>query len=124
MTKKYGQPTLRNEVSKLKRQVATNKKELKYYDGFFEYTNTGRELFSQSFFKNVVDADGNQVNPSFIGRKAHIKRIECRVGSGVIQFLLWREKRAGKDVLGFTKPLALDPEYHTLLRAWEKKILF
>lgn len=116
---------LNREVNRLKRQVAVNKKELKYYDGLFVLPGESGSITAQSIFTNVVDDNGLADNPVFVGRKAYIKKIELRVASTNDQteneFLMWREKRQGKDPNGFLEPLAFDPEYHTKLRTWEQK---
>ena len=122
------QRTLGREVTKLKRQVAINKKELKYYDGFFLLPADATSLTNQSVFKDVTTESGVANNPIFYGRKLYVKKIQIRVGSldSVIgdslddEFIMWREKRQGKDPTGFLSPLAFDPEYHTMLRAWEQ----
>lgn len=115
--------TLESQVTNLKKQVTANKKELKYYDGRIAVPIQPSLLENKSLFKDVVDASGLSANPTFIGRKAHIKRIDIRVkqeNSDINgSFLIWREKRLGKDITNPLYPLGIDPEYHTMLRYWE-----
>lgn len=128
---KYNRPskrarTLQTQVTTLKKQVSQNKKELKYYDGNFILQADVDSFQNLSIFKDVVNTSGTSDNPTFIGRKAHIKKIELRLdlpsgSENVGKFLCWREKRIGKNVIGYDYPLSLDPEYHHLLRFWETK---
>lgn len=122
--------TLQSEVRTLKKQVAINKKELKYFDGRFRTPTEGSGDFNnRSFFKDITDASGLTADPVFVGRKVYIKKMEIRVAPPYVvdsspnppRCLIWREKRQGKPVeLSETYPLAIDPEYHTMLRHWEK----
>lgn len=112
--------TLDNEVTRLKKQVNANKKELKYYDGYFDLTQQATEI---SFLSDVLNSSGAANNPTFVGRKIHIRKMEIRVQSSntIAEVLFWREKRPGKTVTDGKYPLALDPEYHTPLRNYEFK---
>lgn len=116
--------TLTNEVRSLKKQVTANKKELKYYDGRFKHLISPDNITSQSFFKDVVDSGGFSADPTFVGRKIHVRKIEIRIYADQAgTCLIWREKRPGKDVASDALyPLGLDPEYHTLLRYWEQRM--
>lgn len=123
--------TLDSQIQSLKKQVSSNKKELKYYDGTFG--SDIQDLSNQSIFKDVLDDAGLADNPVFIGRKAHIKKIEFRFELQTTQqsndnilapsnILIWRTKRLGKVIplSDSVVPLAIDPEYHSLLRYWER----
>ena len=116
--------TLESQVNSLKKQVTVNKKELKYYDGRIAVPPQPAQLTNKSFFKDVVDSDGLSDNPVFIGRKAHIKKLEIRIKQENTDifgsFMIWREKRLGKAVDQALYPLGIDPEYHTMLRYWER----
>lgn len=122
--------TLESQVSSLKKQVSKNKSELKYYDGYFATVDspTGDDArLVASFFTDVVNEDGTQPQlPVFIGRKVYIRKMEIRVDTPSASLkthgLIWREKRQGKgvDFINGYHPLALDPEYHTLLRRYDK----
>lgn len=116
--------TLESKVTTLSKQVSANRKELKYYDGRIAVPPQPDQLENKSFFKDVVDSSGLTANPIFIGRKAHIQKIEIRVlqelGDAYGTFMIWREKRQGKDVTNPLYPLGIDPEYHTMLRYWER----
>jgi len=116
--------TVDNELKRIKKQVSRNKPELKYYDGYLRTTAEGVLLNNQSFFGDVFEEDALTAdNPIFVGRKVYVRKIEIRLsrgGSPFDTFLMWREKRQGKDVLITSRwPNALDPEYHTHLRHWE-----
>jgi len=118
--------TMETELTKLKKQVSKNKAELKYYDGYIRNEIVGEKLTNQSLFSDVYESDGlTTANPVFIGRKVYIRKIELRVIKPLLAqtdeiFLMWREKRQGKDLPeSAVWPLAFDPEYHTMLRQFE-----
>ena len=122
--------TMDNEITKLKKQVSRNKHELKYYDGWIRDYTLEQEPFpdtqvpanNQSIFTNVFQENGQTAkNPTFIGRKIYVRKIEMRQPKTSENkddwLLMWREKRKGKTVPpDLLPPQALDPEYHTLLR--------
>lgn len=123
--------TLGTEVTRLKKQVNQNKKELKYYDGFLRMGNGTTSLNSQSFITDVFQSDGTTANnPVFVGRKVYIKKMEVRAfdtnlttpNSGII----YRERRQGKNVIQDDNdsdkyPTNIDPEYHVMLRHWDEQ---
>lgn len=116
--------TLTSQVNQLKRQVASNKKELKYYDGFIQVTETGS--LDQSLLTNVFDSGGVSDNPTFVGRKIYLRKLELRfptASNAAINnaMTLYREKRTGKSVGFGVGPTNIDPEYHTLLRYHERQ---
>lgn len=117
--------TLESQVNTLKKQVSANKKELKYYDGYFPNDPLTFLVDNLSFVKDVYLKDGTTLSvPTFIGRKVHIRRMEIRAESnpGTIKphGIIWREKRQGKPVnVPDYYPLSMDPEYHTMLRQFE-----
>ena len=115
--------TMDSELSKLKKQVSKNKKELKYYDGYIRSLISTNPASNQSLLTDVYESDGiTPRNPTFVGRKIYVHKIEIRNtmvtdNNAPTNFLLWREKRQGKNITaGAMPPLAIDPEYHTLLR--------
>jgi len=116
--------TVDTELTKLKKQVSRNKPELKYYDGYLRSYADALPVDNQSFFTDVFEADGITADtPIFVGRKTYVRKIEIRLNlpANTDSFLMWREKRQGKDVSLVSRwPLALDPEYHTHLRHHEQ----
>lgn len=116
--------TLTSQVNTLKRQVAANKKELKYYDGYIQQIDQVGSL-DQSFLNNVYDSNGQLDNPTFVGRKIHLMKLQIRMpvtSTALTAFTIYREKRKGKSVPFGFGPLNLDPEYHTLLRYYENQM--
>jgi len=106
---KYNKRTrLESEVSKLKRQVAINKKELKYFD----LSITDAPIDNYSLFSK----------DTFYGRKFHVKKIEINFTAKPDHVLIWRTKKPGKSIPVTTSgvptlwPTGIDPEYHIFER--------
>jgi len=125
----YRRPTtLTKDVAKLKRAVARNKPELKYYDVLVSNNGefgTGAFANPFSLFKNQA-SDATQVEvlgvPAFIGRRIMVHRIHTSVnlsdGEGSGSYAMYRETKIGGPTPSIEDDVQIryDPEYQASLR--------
>ena len=118
--------TLGSEVQKLKRQVATNKKELKYYDVVLNSTASPYSEPYSIFWTNNSSAwpEFQSDRVELHGRKVRVMKMEinCQFGTSptVADIVnIYRQSRPGKALNGTKWPLAYDPEYHSMIRQFD-----
>lgn len=119
--------TLGSEVKKLKQQVATNKKELKYYDLTLNTTGSPYTEPYSIFWTNNSSSwpEFQSDRVELHGRKIRVMKLEinCQFVAGTPAVgdivNIYRQSRPGKALNGTKWPLAYDPEYHSMIRQFD-----